>query len=72
MLLSTEQEILFHRLKILDATAPMTIFLKQEIDRIQIVITIVDIILKDLLLAIEGVIIMSEVIPFINSMLDNN
>lgn len=40
----------------------MTIFLKQEIDRIQVVITLVDVILKDLLLAIEGVIIMSEVI----------
>lgn len=45
----------------------MTIFLKQEIDRIQVVITLVDVILKDLLLAIEGVIIMSEVIFFINS-----
>ncbi|XP_048268511.1 dynein axonemal heavy chain 8 [Bombus terrestris] len=48
------------RLRILGATAPMTIFLKQEIDRIQVVITLVDVILKDLLLAIEGVIIMSE------------
>lgn len=52
------------------ATAPMTIFLKQEIDRIQVVITLVDVILKDLLLAIEGVIIMSEVIFFINSILN--
>lgn len=52
------------------ATAPMTIFLKQEIDRIQVVITLVDVILKDLLLAIEGVIIMSEVIFFINSTLN--
>lgn len=48
----------------------MTIFLKQEIDRIQVVITLVDVILKDLLLAIEGVIIMSEVIFFINSILN--
>lgn len=48
----------------------MTIFLKQEIDRIQVVITLVDVILKDLLLAIEGVIIMSEVIFFINSTLN--
>ncbi|OAD58895.1 Dynein heavy chain 8, axonemal [Eufriesea mexicana] len=48
------------KLKLLDATAPMTIFLKQEIDRIQVVIKVVDTILKDLLLAIEGVIIMSE------------
>ncbi|CAL7938026.1 unnamed protein product [Xylocopa violacea] len=48
------------RLQILGATAPMNIFLKQEIDRIQVVIKLVNIILKDLLLAIEGVIIMSE------------
>ena len=48
----------------------MTIFLKQEIDRIQVVITLVDVILKDLLLAIEGVIIMSEVIFFINFILN--
>ncbi|CAK9824517.1 Dynein axonemal heavy chain 8 [Anthophora retusa] len=48
------------RLQILGATAPMNIFLKQEIDRIQIVIKLVNITLKDLLLAIEGVIIMSE------------
>lgn len=39
----------------------MNIFLKQEIDRIQIVIKLVRITLKDLLLAIEGVIIMNEV-----------
>lgn len=45
-------------------TAPMNIFLKQEIDRIQIVIKLVRITLKDLLLAIEGVIIMNEVILF--------
>nr|XP_031825788.1 dynein heavy chain 8, axonemal [Nomia melanderi] len=48
------------RLQILGTTAPMNIFLKQEIDRIQIVIKLVNIVLKDLLLAIEGVIIMSE------------
>lgn len=46
----------------MDHTAPMNIFLKQEIDRIQVVIKLVRITLKDLLLAIEGVIIMSEVI----------
>lgn len=46
----------------MDHTAPMNIFLKQEIDRIQMVIKLVRIMLKDLLLAIEGVIIMSEVI----------
>lgn len=45
----------------LGATASMSIFLKQEIDRIQIVIKLVNTVLKDLLLAIEGVIIMSEV-----------
>lgn len=67
---STNSEILLYRLRILGATAPMTIFLKQEIDRIQVVITLVDVILKDLLLAIEGVIIMSEVIFFINSTLN--
>lgn len=43
-------------------TAPMNIFLKQEIDRIQVVIKLVRLMLKDLLLAIDGVIIMSEVI----------
>ncbi|KAK9298339.1 hypothetical protein QLX08_008257 [Tetragonisca angustula] len=48
------------RLHVLGATAPMTIFLKQEIDRIQVIITLVDATLKDLLLAIEGVIIMCE------------
>lgn len=42
--------------------APMNIFLKQEIDRIQVVIKLVRVTLKDLLLAIEGVIIMNEVI----------
>lgn len=46
----------------MDHTASMNIFLKQEIDRIQVVIKLVRIMLKDLLLAIEGVIIMSEVI----------
>jgi len=42
----------------------MNIFLKQEIDRIQVVIKLVRVMLKDLLLAIEGVIIMSDVIFF--------
>lgn len=40
---------------------PLNIFLRQEIDRMQKVLTIVRITLKDLLLAIEGTIIMSEV-----------
>ncbi|XP_018048480.1 PREDICTED: dynein heavy chain 8, axonemal [Atta colombica] len=48
------------RLHAMDHTAPMNIFLKQEIDRIQVVIKLIRIMLKDLLLAIEGVIIMSE------------
>lgn len=46
----------------MDHTTPMNIFLRQEIDRIQVVIKLVRVMLKDLLLAIEGVIIMSEVI----------
>ncbi|EFN74803.1 Dynein heavy chain 8, axonemal [Camponotus floridanus] len=48
------------RLHAMNHAAPMNIFLKQEIDRIQVVIKLVRITLKDLLLAIEGVIIMSE------------
>ncbi|XP_018374249.1 PREDICTED: dynein heavy chain 8, axonemal [Trachymyrmex cornetzi] len=48
------------RLHAMDHTAPMNIFLKQEIDRIQVVIKLIRVMLKDLLLAIEGVIIMSE------------
>lgn len=39
----------------------MNIFLRQEIDRMQIVITLVRKTLKDLLLAIDGTIIMNEV-----------
>ncbi|KAL6445584.1 hypothetical protein ACFW04_000844 [Cataglyphis niger] len=48
------------RLRAMNHAAPMNIFLKQEIDRIQVVIKLVRATLKDLLLAIEGVIIMSE------------
>ena len=40
--------------------APLNIFLRQEIDRIQKVITTVRNMLKDLKLAIDGTIIMSE------------
>lgn len=42
-------------------TQPMNIFLKQEIDRINVVIVLLITMLNDLLLAIEGVIIMNEV-----------
>ncbi len=41
--------------------APMNIFLRQEIDPMQKVITAVRTTLRDLLLAIEGSIIMNEV-----------
>lgn len=52
----------YFRLHAMGHTASMNIFLKQEIDRIQVVIQLVRSSLKDLLLAVEGVIIMSEVI----------
>jgi len=42
-------------------TQPMNIFLGQEIDRIQKVTEIVKTTLEDLLLAIDGIIIMNEV-----------
>ena len=47
--------------EVMGALAPMNIFLKQEIDRMQKVIQAVRSTLKDLQLAIEGTIIMSEV-----------
>ena len=45
----------------MNALAPMNIFLRQEIDRMQRVIATVRSTLRDLQLAIDGTIIMSEV-----------
>ncbi|XP_029343675.1 dynein heavy chain 5, axonemal-like [Acyrthosiphon pisum] len=50
------------RLTLMGPTQPMNIFLGQEIDRIQKVIEIVKSTLEDLLLAIDGIIIMNEVL----------
>ena len=46
---------------LLTQLSPMNIFLRQEIDRMQRVVTVVRDTLRDLLLAIEGTIIMNDV-----------
>jgi len=48
------------KVKKMGGVTPMNIFLRQEIDRMQRVITLVRLTLADLLLAIEGTIIMNE------------
>ena len=64
MLEKVPQDYLPHevkeRLRKMNHLAPLNIFLRQEIDRIQRVITTVRTMLKDLKLAIDGTIIMSE------------
>ncbi|XP_023932850.1 dynein heavy chain 8, axonemal [Lingula anatina] len=64
MLSKLPQDYLPHevrdRLKKMGILQPLNIFLKQEIDRMQKVITVVRTTLSDLKLAIEGTIIMSE------------
>ena len=48
------------RIQKMNHLAPLNIFLRQEVDRMQRVITVVRVTLTDLQLAIEGTIIMSE------------
>jgi len=48
------------RLKKMGSAAPLHIFLRQELDRMQRVVTMLRVTLSDLLLAIDGSIIMSD------------
>ncbi|KAI4493643.1 hypothetical protein M0804_001819 [Polistes exclamans] len=57
---SYDSFVVKERMNIMGITQPMNIFLKQEIDRINVVILLLNTMLNDLLLAIEGVIIMNE------------
>ncbi len=59
------------RLNKMGAIAPMNIFLRQEIDRMQRVVAAVRSTLQDLQLAIDGTIIMSEVTYFYQFVLGN-
>lgn len=65
MLAKLPADYIAHEVKaqfeMMGALAPMNIFLKQEIDRMQRVLQMVRATLRDLQLAIEGTIIMSEV-----------
>lgn len=54
------------RLHAMGITESMNIFLKQEIDRMQLVIQLVQTTLKELLLAIDGSIVMNEVFIIIS------
>lgn len=49
------------RLKIMGNLNSLNIFLRQEIDRMQKVLSLVKVTLRDLVLAIDGIIIMNEV-----------
>lgn len=51
----------YFRLKVMGILNPLNIFLRQEIDRMQKVIGLVRTTLRDLILAIEGTIIMNDV-----------
>lgn len=56
----------YFRLKIMGIHNSLNIFLRQEIDRMQKVLVMVKNTLRDLVLAIEGTIIMNEVTNLFN------